>query len=268
MTIITPARLIEESHAVRGFPIKAVKTICDVHMLENHAEVKNYDSDNITEWLKPICDLSSFKNRYPLNGITEGLNYWLWQEKRSIEVRDGEYGWVQGNKTGEVIYWSYPFAGDGNFYDIPTHKPVILDLAYCGSTQVKKIEIPDNVEIVFFGLSKCFGLQNYRIGYMWSKKKIDYLDPLINWAKYYNYYAVSLGDALINNTSVDLVYNTLRPYQTEICNKLNLIASDTVWLATSSDSVYDSMKRGKTNRLCLTNFMKDLYYEKVVGKHR
>ena len=59
---------------------------------------------------------------------------------------------------------------DGNYCKIPTDKPVILDLAYLLSTDVTPFEIPDNVEKVFFSMSKCFGLRNYRIGYYWSKK--------------------------------------------------------------------------------------------------
>jgi len=261
--IITPSDLIERSNAIRGFPINSIKNICDTHLLIKHDEIKPYKADNITKWLEPYCDLSSFEHRYPLNGITEGLNYWMWHEKRNIELRDGEYVWVQGKPKGDVIYWSYPFAGDGNFYDIPTHKPVILDLAYCVSTNIKNFKIPDNVEMVFFSLSKCFGLRNYRIGYAWSREKMHYFDPLITSAKYYNYHSMSLGDLLISLININEVYNTLLPYQKEICEQMNLNASDTVWLATSDDPIYNKKKRGNTNRLCLTDLMEELYNEKT-----
>jgi hypothetical protein len=261
--IITPTELIERSNAIRGFPIKPIEDICNLHVLEDHDEVKHYNADNITEWLKPYCDLSSFEHRYPLNGITEGLNYWMWHEKRTIELRDGEYVWVEGKPKGDVIYWSYPFAGDGNFYDIPTHKPVILDLAYCVSTNIKNFKIPDNVEMVFFSLSKCFGLRNYRIGYAWSREKMHYFDPLITSAKYYNYHSMSLGDLIIENININMVYDTLKPYQLKVCKHLNLTPSDTVWLATSLDPIYNNKRRGKTNRLCLTDFIKELYNEET-----
>ena len=92
---------------------------------------------------------------------------------------------------------------------------------------------------------------------------MHYLNRLITSAKYYNYYSVSLGNALIENIDIDTVYNTLKPYQTEICKILDLTPSATVWLATSSDPIYNSKRRGKTNRLCLTGFIKDLYNEKA-----
>ena len=58
--IITPTELIERSNAIRGFPIKPIEDICNLHVLEDHDEVKHYNADKITEWLKPYCNLSSF----------------------------------------------------------------------------------------------------------------------------------------------------------------------------------------------------------------
>ena len=259
--IITPTQLIERSNAIRGFPINPIKLLCSAHTLRIHDEVNHFNADRITEWLEPYCDLSPFGYQYPLNGITEGLNYWMFMEKRTIEMREGDYQWVQGKPEGDVIYWSYPSSIDGNYHDIPTHKPVILDLAYVASTKIKKFEIPDNVEMVFFSLSKCFGVRNYRIGWAWTREPIRGFELLIRSAKYYNYYSMSLGEKLIE-LPIDLVYNTLEKYQKQLCNELKITPSDTVWLATSEDPIYNIKRRGNNPaRLCLTDAIEELYRE-------
>lgn len=252
-------KLIQQSQAVRSFPIKEIVDIVDNFTLKKHDEVKKLNS-SITDYLKPYCDLSGFKYLYPTNGITEGLNYWMWGENRTIQIRDGDYVWVSGNPIGDVHYWTSPASFDGNFCDIPTDKPVVLDLAYLLSTDIKHFEIPDNVEKVFFSLSKCFGLRNYRIGYYWSRTPDRWLEPLHESAKYYNYHSMSLGEKLIETIPIDLVYKTLRPIQLDICAELNLTPSDVIWLAISDDPCYNKFKRNYTNRLCVANLIKEQYY--------
>jgi hypothetical protein len=255
-------RLKSQSLAIRSFPIKEVVNVVDAFMLDKHDEVKLFES-KITEYLKPYCDLSGFEYLYPINGITEGLNYWMWGEKRTIQVRKGDYVWVGGEPVGDVYYWTSPNSMEGNFCEIPTDKPVVLDLAYILSTKVKHFEIPDNVERVFFSMSKCFGLRNYRIGYYWSRKPDRWLEPLHGSAKYYNYHSMALGEALIENIPIDLVYNTLQPYQQNICEELNLTASDVVWLATSDDPQYEKFVRGNTARLCVADLIKEMYHDSI-----
>ena len=96
-------KLMEQSLAIRSFPIKEVQDVVNNFKLENHAEVKIFNS-KITEYLKPYCDLSEFEYLYPLNGITEGLNYWMWGEQRTIQIRKGDYVWVTGEPVGDVHY--------------------------------------------------------------------------------------------------------------------------------------------------------------------
>jgi len=253
-------KLKAQSLAIRSFPIKEVANVVDAFFMEEHDEVKLFKS-NITEYLKPYCDLSKFEYLYPINGITEGLNYWVWDEKRTIQTRKGDYVWVEGQEVGDVYYWTSPASMDGNYCKIPTDKPVILDLAYLLSTDVTPFEIPDNVEKVFFSMSKCFGLRNYRIGYYWSKKPCRFMQPLHQQAKYYNYHSMALGEALIEHIPIDLVYNTLKPYQHQICKELDLTPSDVVWLATSDDPTYEKFVRGDTARLCIADLIKELYCE-------
>lgn len=262
---MTVEQILKQSLAIRSFPIKEVMSVVDNYRLVDHTDVKIFKS-KITEYLKPYCDLSQFEYLYPLNGITEGLNYWMSGEKRTIQIRPGDYVWVGGETHGDVYYWTNPASFDGNFYSVPTDKPVVLDLAYILSTEIKQIEIPNNVEKVFFSFSKCFGLRNYRIGYYWSKTPDKWLEPLIVNAKYYNYHSMGLGEQLIENIPIDLVYNTLRPYQLEICNQFDLTPSDVVWLATSNDPMYNKFKRNYTNRLCIADLIKERYHESIQNR--
>ena len=85
------------------------------------------------------------------------------------------------NKLGEVRYISPPDYASGNNRAISSGCSVVLDLAYVGSCDDSvKIAVPDNVEKVFFSLSKCFGVRNYRIGYYWSRKP-DFSTRAFNW---------------------------------------------------------------------------------------
>jgi len=252
--------ILNQSLAIRTFPIAPVQDVVSKHTLIQHDEVKKFTSD-ITEWIAPICDLSSFEHLYATNGITEAMNYWMWQEKRTIKMATDDYQWVSGKEDGEVLYLSNPASYDGNYVDIPVDIPVVLDLAYVGSTPMRNIMIPDNVERVFFSLSKTFGLRNYRIGYCWTREPDFRLDLLQNSAKYYNYHSMRLGETIIEHFDTEIVYNTLNKYQDEICNQLNMTPSDVLWLATSDDPEYKKFYRNYTNRLCLADIIKYMYQQ-------
>jgi hypothetical protein len=255
--------LLSQSLAVRTFPLNEVKQLCDNFSIEHHHEVAKPKS-NIVDWLAPMVDLSEFKHFYPANGVTEGLNYWMMQESRSIQVKDGEYAWVEGKQEGDVHYISCPSSVDGNFCEIPTDKPVVLDLAYIGSTKIGKLDIPKNVEKVFFSLSKSFGLRNYRIGYYWSRRADPMLEKLIYSAKYYNYYSFALGEKIIDQFPIDFVHGKLGHIQRDLCKELDLNPSDSLWLATTTDQAYNKFKRGDTNRVCLSGLIEKAYYDKSI----
>jgi hypothetical protein len=58
---------------------------------------------------------------------------------------------------------------------------------------------------------------------------------------------------IINNYDIDFVHSKLYKQQTEVCNKLEILPSDSVWLATSEKEEYAKFRR-KNNvaRICLT----------------
>lgn len=252
-------QILNQSLAIRTFPIREVVSAVESYQFHDHTAVRVLQTQ-IVDYLKPYVDLSGFEYVYPVNGITEALNYWQWQETRSIEIADGDYQWVTGKPVGEVVYVSNPTSYDGNFRDIPDNRPVVLDLAYLLSTAPQRIAVTDNVERVFFSFSKCFGLRNYRIGYYFSRKPDPRLQALHQSAKYYNYYSMGLGEHLMNCIEPDAVYRALQPYQLAICDELDFQPSDAVWLANTLDPVYNKFKRNYTNRICIADLIKEQYY--------
>tara|TARA_S200000501_G_scaffold70856_1_gene62880 strand:+ start:95 stop:883 length:789 start_codon:yes stop_codon:yes gene_type:complete len=253
-------KILKQSLAIRTFPIAKVKAICDSFKIDNHTEVKRFSS-NITEWLKPVIDLSDFKYVYPANGITEGINYWYMQEDRKVFRHKDDYVWLPESDSGDIIYMSNPSSAEGNITDIPQDVPVVLDIAHVGSCS-KKVRYgkpSKNVEKVFFSMSKCFGLRNYRIGYYWSRKPDEQLERLINSAKYYNYHSMALGEEIIKQVNVYDVNTELKPIQEKLCDELDLIPSDSVWLATTNNKDYDKFKKGDINRISLCELIKEEY---------
>jgi hypothetical protein len=218
---------------------------------------------NIKEWLKPLVDLTDFYV-YPMNGITECINWWQKNETRNVRMADGDYEWVDYNKVmtvgNSVTYVSCPSSIDGNYTEIPTDKPVVLDIAYAGCVPVKPITITDNVEKVFYSLSKPFGVSNIRTGWYFTRRPDAKLHALHVKAMYYNYCATQYAEHLINTYSIDYIHTQLKDIQHTVCAEYDLTPSDCVWLATSTDDKYKEYRRHKHTdvaRICITKLIKE-----------
>lgn len=259
--IINHSNILNNSLAIRPPVLSTVKAKID-HIVPDFDIVSEYNT-SIVDWLKPIIDLSDFYV-YPMNGITEGLNWWYNRENRAVWLQSGDYQWITNkNSNNDTIkYQSIPSAINGNMTNILSG-PVALDLAYVGSTAIKPITIHDNVEFAFYSLSKSFGVRNIRTGWFFSRKEDLKLKSLIYSAKYYNYYAHSIAESIIANFAVDYIHNTLHSHQLQICQSLNLTPSDSVWLATTTDPAYNKFKRGDTNRVCIAKEISAAYYSRT-----
>jgi hypothetical protein len=224
--------ILNQSKAVRTFVLPEVLETA-TSIAPDYDSITIYDTQ-IIKWLSPIVDLSGY-HVYPVNGITEGLNWWMAKESRGIYMDDGDYQWIK--ETGsEIKYTSCPSAIDGNY----CLSGDIVDLAYVGSAPIKRIE--HNADILFYSLSKPFGLRNIRTGWMFTKKPDMRLEALIHSAKYYNYFAHAIAEAVINKFDIDYIYQEVNQYQKIICKKHDLIPSDSVWLGTTIHPLYDKFK--------------------------
>ena len=84
------------------------------------------------------------------------------------------------------------------------------------------------------------------------------LEPLTENAKYYNYYAHDVAEAVISNFDIDYVHNQLYNKQKNICEQLDFIPSDSVWIATTENKEYAKfMRDGQTARICLAGVMNE-----------
>ena len=255
--LIDRSKILNNSLAIRTPVMPIVKSTIE-QIKPDFDGVSDYKT-NIVEWLKPIVDLSDFYV-YPMNGVTEGLNWWYNRESRSVWMQPGDYQWIDNKDTDNttIKYQSVPSAINGNMIKL-LDGPLALDLAYVGSTAIKPIEIHDNVEFVFYSLSKSFGVRNIRTGWFFSRKEDSKLKALTYSAKYYNYYAHNVAETIISNFDIDFIHNTLNTYQSDICHKLDIIPSDSVWLANTTNPIYNKFKRGDINRVCIAEEVSAAY---------
>lgn len=233
---------------------------------------------HLIEWLKPAVSLTVFPYIYPISGITDGLNYWIHQERREIFILEGEYGWLQKLTPVQVVksiseipddgvlYVSNPFAASGNYLDhweeiISSKFKVVLDCAYLGTTSNSlTIPISSQVEVVFFSFSKMLGLNTLGIGYCFSREPIRGLSTLMQEG-YLKSIIPEVTQQIIDQFSLNYVYDLLSPLQKKACEMLHLNPSDCCLIGTSFDSKYNAWKRSNgINRICLSPiFEKELF---------
>lgn len=245
--------LLKQSLAVRTFVLPDVEQKIK-KITPTYDAVKEYKT-SIVEWLKPVIDLSEFYV-YPMNGITEGLNWFVGTCDSNITKNQGDYQWlsnISNRKNPSIHYQSIPSAADGNFKPVSNEDYVALDLAYVGSTKVQKININKNVNHVFYSLSKSFGVSNIRTGWYFTRQPDAKLDSLTYQAKYYNYFSNMVSEEIINNFDIDYVHSKLHKQQLDFCEKLNFVPSDSVWLATTTKEEYLKFRRvNNIARICLS----------------
>jgi hypothetical protein len=250
-------------HTVR-FPniIMAIKDI-DVSKyylgLNERKKIKeriNEVADEVRNWLNPIIDLQELPYSYHANGTHNSIEQWMASESRSIYCFRGEYPYpshlrkvnivdnVNEIPNEAVVYMSNPFSSNGNYdnryYDIKN--PVILDIAYVGTTSTHSIRVTKNTEQVFWSASKPFGLGNYRTGYKFTRLK-DSLQEQLKDTGYFNVLSVAILSNSLKIYSVTQLYNMLNDEYINICKRNDLIPSDSFLLATSLNKKYEHLKR-------------------------
>ena len=236
------------------------------------------------KWVGEIIDLSEFPYCYFVNGTTDAIHHWKIIEQREWQkLCYGEYEYpdaigpwgdvccdVPGQYMGDdgrsaipsiidpnkPVFISIPSSADGNFFkpSLPKDVPVILDCTYIGSTNIQRIDIPKNTEQVFFSFSKGFGVIGQRLGLVYTKEEhptLARLKRLENW----NYNGVRTIQMIMNNFTVDEMWNRNREKQIKICNEYGFKPSDCFFLATTKDLYYKERRRMISNdnaRICIT----------------
>ena len=209
-------------------------------------------------WVHNIVDLTEFPYCYVTNGTTDAIQQWLLTEDRGYQYIAGDYEYPNIVKQGteidhayfidpnKVLYISNPAAGDGNFKNVEVSCPVILDCTYISSTNIQRINVPENTEQVMFSFSKGFGMIGQRLGLVYTKephKTLHLLKQFENW----NYGSVRTMDLLMTNFTVDDMWNKHREKQIDICNDYGFNPSDCFLLATTKDKYYRRRRRMRDN---------------------
>lgn len=165
---------------------------------------------------------------------------------------------------GDTVIISAPFSGTGNMHpDMSAvldrcdelRIPVMLDCAFYGICQNLRLNLNSSIETVAFSLSKCYSLQNHRIGMIYS------IDPpvgisLLQRFGYTSRFGASLALYLFDAYGPDHAVDRYGPVQKHVCDALGgLEPSDTVIFGNGDSrwSIFD--RGGSCNRVSLADFI-------------
>ena len=217
-----------------------------------------------------IIDLREFEHCYIVGGVTDAINQWLATDHRPWQYLVGDYEYAtsisgRGKKVEHlddtsVVYISNPACSTGNIIDLPNiTNPIILDCAYIGSTNKFHMPVPLSTEQVWFSFSKGWGLVGQRIGLVFSKQPHASLSKA-KAVGMWNYTSVEIAIEILQKFRRAQTYNRMQPLQQQVCNMLDINASDCFFIANSNDQIFASRKRHSslTARINLNSCLKSM----------
>lgn len=224
-------------------------------------------------WASGIVDLSEFGYCYLTNGVTDAINQFS-ATTPLYQRLHGDYHWIDRVRQGPVVeaheldhrrtlYFSNPQCYNGNFADVELIDeidragcPVVVDCAYLGATPTVRMRLPERTQQVWFGFSKGWGLIGQRLGLCFTKEEHVSLNPMLN-VECFDYAKTEIIHRIISQYSIDSQHARMHSEQQRVCAEWNLSASDTFFIANSTDPVYAERRRlGDSARLCITELLK------------
>lgn len=206
----------------------------------------------------------------------------------TIEINRDNWRELANNSIRDPFYLSYPSSIDGNIWEdfeifmefMKKTQPscnIRLDLCYVGTT-LEKLNLDlsySNIDMIFFSLSKVFGVYFHRIGGVFSRHQLPGLEGN-RWFK--NLFSLYFGIKLLESYPIGYIPQKYIKYQTEIMEELNqsyhpvkFYPSDVIFLAYSKSFIEHSfeelrvMKRHDKldhYRYCLTALLDKKIMEK------
>lgn len=238
------------------------------------------------DWLKSsknnqIAGIENFTEICYINGTTEGFDhFYAKNNRRRFRCFKGEYvyhnlswrnnfpGWAfiedDEIKDNDAIVMSWPFSDTGNTHTrtievlnqcTELKVPVLIDCIYYSTSEVSINLNYDCITDVVFGLSKTFPVAHARIGIRLTKKDEDDPISVLKKINYNNRLGAKIGLQLIENFSCDYIFNKYRVKQIEICDYLDVDASNCVLFGIGGDPWHRYNRGGSTNRLSLHNYL-------------
>lgn len=216
---------------------------------------------------------------YIVSGITDSFNQ-LYGLYNTFGIFEGEYGYhkltlnknrvTYDLKKADCIIISHPFSADGlssiSKIEIADsyNKPIFIDCAFFGICDNIDFDFRKfkNIKTVAFSLSKTFGTGFHRVGKIFTLDKFP-----VSVYEEWGYHMLSNAEIhynLIKSVGPDDTFKNYREKQIKICKKLGLIPSDTVIFGLDYTDRYRDYNRGKVNRICISQLLKDEHeYEKL-----
>lgn len=268
----TPRPTADLSRAGRGTgPIvdrrvaRAVDSISMKALLDQAAptSLRQEFLSTYTEWIQasqstPVNGLGAFPARYFVNGVTQAYDIFFYEHKgRRFRTLQGEYPYVRLSvpdwahveadelRPNDALVMSAPFYADGSAprrYRALLDRcselgvPVMVDAAYFGTCYGTRFDYGHPaIEMLGFSLSKAFAVQSFRIGILFSKRALPYLEEIQVQASYYNRIGAGVGIRLMRQFSADFIPSTYRDAHRRVCAQLDLIPSHCVMLANLHD---------------------------------
>ncbi|AKF11629.1 hypothetical protein DB32_008778 [Sandaracinus amylolyticus] len=244
---------------------RAVDSISMKRLLEQAAprSLREEFLSTYAEWIRacratPVTGLDAFSARYFVNGVTQAYDIFFYEHKdRRFRTLQGEYPYVRLSvpdwahveadelRPNDALVMSTPFYADGSVP--PGYRalldrcselgvPVMIDAAYFGTCHGTRFDYGHPaIEMVSFSLSKAFAVQSFRIGILFSKRTLPYLEEIQTQASYYNRVGAYVGLTLMRQFSADFMPSAYRDAQRRVCAQLDVIPSRCVMLANLHD---------------------------------
>lgn len=257
--------------------------------------------DTFTSWIQASTNnnvrLGEFKHTTITNGTSESFQMFMQRHNhRTFKLRRGEfmmhkitannmnldwgYFWNAQNRRSimedltphSAVILSIPYSNTCCHESIEEAKqilnccndlnvPVLLDLAYFGTTHGINLDLNDPiyncVEDVVFSLGKTFPLIGARSGIRFQRTVTDDAVYFANQHGIVNNFACIAGIHAMEQFSADYLYNKYAHTADTIANALDATLSASVLFATSLQSRYDSIQRVEHEpaRLCISNLI-------------
>jgi hypothetical protein len=215
------------------------------------------------DWLRacrstPVVGLDQFSQRYFVNGVTQSYDIFFYEHKaRRFRTLKGEYPYVRLSvdrwahleddelRKDDALALSYPFYSDGgvprNYRQLLDRcqelgVPVLIDAAYFGTCYGVSFDYSHPaIEMVSFSLSKPFCAQSFRIGMLFAKRKLGYLEEIQVQARYYNRVGAYVGLRLMQEFTPDFLPDNYRDAHQRVCRELGVMPSHCLMLANLRD---------------------------------
>ena len=177
-----------------------------------------------------------FNSRYrTFSTISDDFPYY------KFAVKAGRKQWKNSSfsaNNGTLLFVSNPQYSNGIFeenllgsFKTKSDMNIFYDMSYVGCCLWKgDIIVPNTCKFCAFSLSKAFGLENYRLGILFSKYKLSSLD-ILHKLNYLNHNSLCLSIYMMKKFNISYVPNKYKEKYKLICRKHSLSETHCPWIA-------------------------------------